>query len=33
MTNGKIFDERADNVSKDNNRGLLVLFEYKVREE
>lgn len=33
MTNGKIFDERTDNVSKDNSRGLLVLFEYNIREE
>lgn len=33
MTNGKVFDERTDNVSKSDDRGLLVLFEYKIKEE
>lgn len=33
MTNGKIFDERNDNVIKDDSRGLLTVFEYKIREE
>lgn len=33
MTNGNIFDERTDDISKDNSRGLLVLFEYNIREE
>lgn len=33
MTNGSVFDERTDNISKDNSRGLLVLFEYNIREE
>lgn len=33
MTNGKIFDERADAISKDNSRGLLTLFQYKIKEE
>lgn len=32
-TAGKIFDERTDNISKDNKRGLLTLFEYKIKEE
>ncbi|KGK88048.1 hypothetical protein [Clostridium sp. HMP27] len=30
---GKIFDERNDNIQKDNKRGLLTLFEYKIKEE
>ena len=33
MTNGKIFDERNDSVTKDDTRGLLTVFEYKIREE
>lgn len=32
MTNGKIFDEKTDSISKDDTRGLLVLFEYKIME-
>lgn len=32
MLNGKIFDERSDNISKDDTRGLLTLFEYKIKE-
>lgn len=32
MTNGKVFDERVDSVTKDNSRGLLTLFEYQMKE-
>lgn len=32
MSNGKIFDERNDSVTKDATRGLLTLFEYIIRE-
>ncbi len=32
MNDGKVFDERSDSVTKDNSRGLLVLFEYNIKE-
>lgn len=32
MINGKVFDERSDTITKDDTRGLLTLFEYKIKE-
>lgn len=32
MSNGKIFDQKSDSVVKDNSKGLLVLFEYSIKE-
>jgi len=32
-TAGKVFDEKNDTISKDGSRGLLTLFEYKIKEE
>lgn len=29
---GKVFDEKNDIITKDNRRGLLNIFEYKIRE-
>lgn len=31
-TKGIIFDEKNDNISKDNKRGLLTVFEYRIKE-
>lgn len=29
---GKVFDEKKDNITKDNLRGYLNIFEYKIKE-
>ena len=32
MKNGKVFDEKNENLVKDDTRGLLTFFEYRIRE-